>query len=144
MEGKMKKLLSVFLIMFIVCCGIAYANDYGVSYNEEAIEISELQGNSYSAVIILPPFMTMFGVFSFDESGNFIISILAFGEDFVSTSGNYTQTGSAFTAHCEYLGFGDIPHVLDCKGASILDTFIFGVVRVRPMGIGFFFGILSE
>jgi len=115
----MKKLLSVFLIMFIVSCGIAY----GGNSNENAIAISALEGHSY--IVITPP-MPMSCVFSFDESGNFRLSISGFGMNFESHSGYYTQTGFSFTAHAEFLGQADIPHEMDCEGISILGIFIFG------------------
>ena len=147
----MKKLLSVFLIMFVFSYGIAYANNYGINSNENAIGISELQGHSYSVIILLP-FMPMFGVFSFDESNNFTISISVFGQDFEGPSGYYTQTESTFTAHCEFLGMADIIHILDCEGTLILDMFIFGNLTIQPViddepvvsSSGLFFGILSK
>jgi len=143
----MKKLLSVFLIMFIFSSGIAY----GGNSNEDAIEISGIEGHGYRVIILFTnPFpMVMPAVFSFDNSGNFTPESF-FGMQITESSGYYTQTGSTFTAHCEFLGMADTPHVLDCEGTSILDIFIYGDITLQG-GVGevvissdgFFFGLLK-
>jgi len=153
----MKKLVTVFTIMFIASCGVAYADDYGVTSNENAIEVSELQGHSYRVItswLSLPVLPT---VFSFDDSGNF----MAFERVLIWTpenySGYYTQTGSEFTAYCEYdlvvSPTLTIPHEIEIKG-TILDPFIYGSLTsqhqsdgttiMQHNNIGFFIGILQE
>ena len=124
----MKKLLSVFLIMFIVSSGIAY----GGNSNENAIGISELAGRSY---IVLPFWIVGFipmafpTIFCFDESGDFLFVPLTFADNY---SGYYTQTGSTFAAHCEFADSPipelDLPHEVDVEGTSIGNIFIYGSI----------------
>jgi len=143
----MKKLLSVFLIMFIVSCGIAY----GGNSNENAIGISGLGGHSYRVIALMPGFpLPFFTVFSFDESGNFTAFEKVFGQPSEDVTGYYTENESAFTAHCEFLAMGVIPHEIDCEGTSILGIFIFGSFTLQSTvddevlsSDGFFFGRLS-
>jgi len=134
--------------MFIVSCGIAYANNYGVNSNENALEISELQGRSYIvSVFLLAGFIPLASPlgFSFDESGNFLLVPFSFLGDY---SGSYTQTGTTFSAHCEYAETLNIPHELDFEG-TISGIFIYGNFTGQVVigdGIviptnGFFFGI---
>ena len=149
----MKKLLSVFLIMSIVSSGIAY----GVNSNEHAIEVSELQGHSYSVITFWISLLISPTVFSFDDSGNFT----AFDRILIWTtenfSGSYTQTGSKFTAYCEYdmvvSPIITISHEIEING-TILDPFIYGFLTAQHKSddntitqhnsnMGFFIGILQ-
>ena len=145
----MKNLLSIFLIMSIVFCGMAYANDYDVNSIGNAIGISELQGKEYFVFSSGQVPITTVGTMRFGESGSFKFSFFHLPEDYVeSHSGDYTQTGSTFTAHCEYNYAGITPGEADFEGTSILDIFIFGNSTSRfwdeTDGVeGFFFGILS-
>jgi len=136
----MKKLLSIFLLMSIVCYGIAYAEDYDVNSSKNAIGISELQGKTYLTFGIM--FIPFVSTMRFEESGNFIA-----GDGSASNySGSYTQTGNTFNAHEEW-GPLDNPHITDYEGTSILDIFIFGSITTdfpdeeSDMN-GFFFGFL--
>ncbi len=143
----MRKLLSVFLIMLIVSCGTTYASDYGVNGDEKVIENSGLEGKHYLVFVFLLagciPLASPVG-FSFDELGNFYIFPL--NRIFTDYSGPYTQTGTTFSAHCEYKSL-NIPHEFDYEG-TISGIFIHGNFTGQGVigdeivipGKGFFFG----
>ena len=65
----MKNFLSIFLLMSIVCCGMVYANDYGVNSSGNAIRISELEGKTYLTFGYM--FIPFVSTMRFEESGNF-------------------------------------------------------------------------
>jgi len=143
----MKRLLIVSSFMLIVVCGPTYANDTDVKINEDAIEIAEVQGHSYFIIGFWGMGLLMPTVVTFDESANFI----AFEHHPIVKNyiGSYTQTGSTFTAHCEFLGMADMLHEFDLEGTSVEDAFIYGSLtgqmtlgeKIVMKGKGLFFGI---
>ena len=138
----MRKLLFIFLIMPIVFCEMAYANDYDVDSTENAIGISELQGKTYLIFIWNP--VPYFDTFSFEEAGNFITGGANNVTDYL---GSYTQTGNTFKAHTEW-GPSGARHMDDYEGANVFDIFIFGISTTyypnETSTSGFFFGILKS
>ena len=136
----MKNLLSIFLLISIVCCGMVYANDYDVNSSENAIGISELQGKTYLTFGHM--FIPFVDTFRFEESSTFITG----ASSSQNYSGSYTQTENGFNAHTEW-GPLDNPHISDYEGTSILDIVIFGSITTDfPLEgsdrNGFFFGFL--
>jgi hypothetical protein len=150
-EPIMKSSLVLFSLMLIFACGTAYADDYGITGNDDIIETAEVQSNSYFISgywgMGFVPMVLMPTVVAFDESGNFI----AFKHHPIvkNYTGSYAQTGSTFTAHCEFLGMADMLHVFDLEGTSVEDTFIYGSLtgqmtlgeKIVMKGKGLFLGI---
>ena len=128
----MKNLLSIFLIMSIVFCGVVYANDYEVTSSDDVMGISELAGRTYYVNVWPLSLVGHFGwgLLSFGESGDF-----KYGNpisDKWITHYYYTQTGPTFVI---YDTDDDRIHA---EGTSILDIFIYGSWREEE----FFFGFL--
>jgi hypothetical protein len=149
----MKKIIFVFVIMFIVSCGFSYADNYGVNSAENDLESSELQGHSYRVIIRLDGLpIPIRADFCFDGASNFILKSIFGMPVGENSSGSYILSESKFALHSKSSGpLENSFYEFDCEGTSVPGSpkFIYGWLLMHAeidgeiiySNYGVFFGI---